>query len=103
MTTKNNCIALYDTHADAETAVKSLQKSGFDMKHLSIVGKNYHSQEDVVGYYNTGDRMKTWGKLGAFWGGLWGFMLGSAFFTIPVNRRHKPVYVLSDGLKIISN
>jgi len=39
--------------------------------------------EHVVGYYNTGDRMKYWGKLGAFWGGLWGFLLGSAFFWIP--------------------
>jgi hypothetical protein len=36
-----------------------------------------------VGYYNTGDRMKRWGKLGAFWGGFWGFLFGSAFFIIP--------------------
>jgi hypothetical protein len=27
--------------------------------------------------------MKYWGKLGAFWGGIWGFLLGSAFFWIP--------------------
>jgi hypothetical protein len=27
--------------------------------------------------------MKHWGKLGAFWGGLWGFLLGSAFFFVP--------------------
>ncbi len=39
--------------------------------------------EHVVGYYNTGDRMKYWGKLGAFWGGLWGLLFGSAFFLIP--------------------
>jgi hypothetical protein len=37
----------------------------------------------VVGYYNVGDRMKYWGKMGAFWGGLWGFLFGSAFFFIP--------------------
>jgi hypothetical protein len=37
----------------------------------------------VVGYYNTGDRMKHWGKLGAFWGGLWGMLFGAAFFAIP--------------------
>ena len=24
-----------------------------------------------------------WGKLGAFWGGLWGLLFGSAFFWIP--------------------
>jgi hypothetical protein len=53
------------------------------MKNLSIVGKDYHSEEHVVGYYNTGDRMAFWGKLGAFWGGLFGLLFGSAFFFIP--------------------
>ena len=36
-----------------------------------------------MGLYNTGDRMKHWGKLGAFWGGLWGMLFGAAFFVIP--------------------
>jgi uncharacterized membrane protein len=83
METKNSVVAIYDTHDKAETAVKELQKSGFTMKNLSIVGKDYHSEENVVGYYNAGDRMVFWGKRGAFWGGLFGFMFGSAFFFIP--------------------
>ena len=33
---------------------------------------------------NTGDRMKYWGKVGAFWGGFWGLLFGSAMFVIPV-------------------
>jgi len=49
---------------------------------LSIVGKDYHTEEHVVGYYTTGDRMAYWGKQGAFWGGLWG-ILGAAFFWVP--------------------
>jgi hypothetical protein len=53
------------------------------MKKMSIVGKDYHTDEHVVGYYNTGDRMKYWGKMGAFWGGLWGMLFGAAFFAIP--------------------
>ena len=48
-----------------------------------FVGKGYHTDEQVVGYYNTGDRMKYWGKVGAFWGGFWGLLFGSAFFMIP--------------------
>ncbi len=83
MTEKNSCIAIYNNHTEAEKAIKELKKSGFDMKKLSIVGKDYHTEEDVVGYYNTGDRMKNWGKLGAFWGGIWGLLFGSAFFFIP--------------------
>jgi len=80
---KNSCVAIYKSHADADTAIKELQKSGFDMHHLSVVGQDYHTEEDVVGYYNAGDRMKYWGKLGAFWGGLWGFLFGAAFFWVP--------------------
>ena len=79
----NSVVAIYDTHTQAEDAVKELQRSGFDMKKMSIVGKDYHTDEHVVGYYNTGDRMKYWGKLGAFWGGLWGMLFGAAFFAIP--------------------
>jgi uncharacterized membrane protein len=79
----NSVVAIYDTHSQAEEAVKELQRSGFDMKQMSIVGKDYHTDEHVVGYYNTGDRMKYWGKLGAFWGGLWGMLFGAAFFAIP--------------------
>jgi hypothetical protein len=80
---KNAAIAIYDTHALAEAAVKELQRSGFNMKTLSIIGKDYHTEDNVVGYYNKGDRMMAWGKRGAFWGGLWGMLFGSAFFFIP--------------------
>ncbi len=83
MADNNAEVAIYNTHTEAEGAVKSLQIGGFDMKKLSIVGKDYHSEEHVTGYYNTGDRMKYWGKLGAFWGGLWGYLFGAAFFAIP--------------------
>jgi hypothetical protein len=27
--------------------------------------------------------MKRWGKIGAFWGGFWGLLFGSAMFAIP--------------------
>jgi len=84
MTSKtNSVVAVFDTHDQAEGAVHKLEKGGFDMKHLSIVGKDYHTDEHVVGYYNTGDRMLYWGRLGAFWGGFWGLLLGSGFFWVP--------------------
>lgn len=80
---KNLAAAIYPTHQEAETAIRELERSGFDMKKLSIVGKDYHTEEHVTGYYTTGDRMMAWGKFGAFWGGLWGLLFGSAFFLIP--------------------
>lgn len=83
MSEKNSVVAIFESHNQAEDAIRELQKSGFDMKKLSIVGKDYHTDEHVVGYYNTGDRMMYWGGLGAFWGGLWGMLFGSAFFFVP--------------------
>jgi uncharacterized membrane protein len=76
-------LGIYNSHTQAEASIKELQRSGFDMKKLSIVGKDYHTEEHVVGYYNAGDRMKVWGKLGAFWGGFWGLLFGSAMFFVP--------------------
>src|ERR1039457_2741719 len=79
----NIVVALYDTHLQAEQAIKELQQCGFDMKRLSIVAKNPHVEEQVIGFYNAGDRMKQWGGQGAFWGGIWGLLFGAAFFAIP--------------------
>jgi len=83
MNMNESIVAIYPTHIAAEVAIKELQQSGFDMKKLSIVGRDYHTEEHVVGYYNAGDRMKAWGKRGTFWGWIWGCLFGSAFFLIP--------------------
>lgn len=80
---KNLAVAIFESHTQAEEAINELKKGNFDIKQLSIIGKDYHTEEHVVGYYNTGDRMKKWGKLGAFWGGIWGLLVGAAFFWIP--------------------
>lgn len=83
MSPENAGVVVLSTHTEAENAVKELQRSGFDMKKLSIVGKDYQTEEQVVGFYNAGNRMNFWGKQGAFWGGLWGILFGSAFLLVP--------------------
>ena len=83
MSTRNSIAAIYDTHEQAEQAVKELQEAGVDMKSLSIVGKDTHTDEHVIGCYTAGDRMKYWGGVGAFWGGFWGLLFGSGVFFIP--------------------
>jgi uncharacterized membrane protein len=83
MSKSDSVVAVYETHLQAEQAVKELQEAGVDMNTLSIAAKDTHTDEHVVGYYNAGDRMKYWGKLGAFWGGFWGLLFGSAMFAVP--------------------
>src|SRR5271169_2553651 len=84
METADTVIAVFADHQAAETAVKKLTAAGFEMKNLSVVGKGYHSEEKVVGFYNIGDRVRFWGKRGAFWGGLWGLFFGGLFMAVPV-------------------
>jgi hypothetical protein len=77
-------IAVFANHEQAERAVKNLAENKFDMKQLSIIGQGYHTEEKVIGFYNTGDRVMFWGKRGAFWGGLWGLFFGGIFLMVPV-------------------
>lgn len=79
----NHTVAVYGSHVAAESAVKVLSTNGFNMKHLSIIGQDYETEERPIGFVNAGDRMLSWGKLGAFWGSVWGLLFGSAMFFIP--------------------
>jgi len=77
-------VAIFPEHSTADAAVKKLTAAGFDIKKLSVVGKGYHTEEKVVGFYNIGDRVAFWGSRGAFWGGLWALFFGGLFITTPL-------------------
>ncbi|MGO9485052.1 MAG: hypothetical protein ACLPX9_10785 [Rhodomicrobium sp.] len=80
----DTAIAVFADHQAAEAAVKKLAEAKFEMKNLSIVGQGYHTDEKIVGFYNAGDRIKFWGTRGAYWGGLWGLLLGGVFLMTPL-------------------
>jgi hypothetical protein len=84
MPSPNSIVAIFSDHTTAERAVKEIAAEGFAMTDLSIVGKGYHTDEKVMGFYNLGDRVAFWGSRGALWGGLWGLFLGGAVMTIPI-------------------
>lgn len=83
METTDTVIAVFADHPAAEAAVKTLTAAGFGPKNLSVIGQGYHTEEKAIGFYSTGDRIKFWGKRGAFWGGLWGLLFGGLFMVIP--------------------
>ena len=76
-------VAVYGLHEDAESAVKELKHFGFDMKKISIVGRGYHTEEQVLGFFTAGDWVKLWSRRGAFWGGLAGMLVGSGLLIVP--------------------
>jgi hypothetical protein len=84
MTESSSVVAIFAEHAQAEAAARKLAANGIELKHLSVVGKGYHTDEKITGFYNAGDRIKFWGKRGALWGGLWGWLFGAIFLTVPL-------------------
>jgi hypothetical protein len=76
-------VYIFKNHSDAEVAVRTLAKSGFDMKHLSVIGRGFHTEEQPIGFYTMGDRVRTWGKFGVFWGAIWGLIVSPAIFVLP--------------------
>jgi hypothetical protein len=83
MSNADSAFYMFDNHTAAEEAIRTLGQSGFDMKKLSLVGKGYHSEEQPMGFYTAGDRIKAWGGTGAFWGGIWGLLMAPAVFLLP--------------------
>lgn len=77
-------VAVYETHDAAERAVKTLRNAGLDLRKISIIGRDYYSEEHALGFFNMGDRAKFFGKLGAFWGTLAGILFGAFVMFIPV-------------------
>ena len=73
---KKRPVRFFVANTHAEAAIRSLSRSGFDVKKLSLVGKGYHSEEPPVGFYTVGDRIKSWG-------GVWGLLLAPAVFFLP--------------------
>ena len=79
----DHTVAVFKTHEEADAAIKILTDAGHDVNNLSIVGQDYATEELPVGFVNTGDRVASWGRLGAFWGSVLGLFLGTAMLFIP--------------------
>ena len=79
----DHTVAVYKTHQEAEVALKVLQDSGHRIDNISIVGQEYATELRPIGFINTGDRMRIWGRYGAFWGAVLGLFAGTAMMLIP--------------------
>ena len=75
--------AHFSSHASAEGAVRALGESGVPMKHVSIVAQNLQTTEQVQGFVTTADVATAGAGTGAWWGGFFGLLFGSAFLWIP--------------------
>lgn len=79
-------LAVFQNEAAAQSALDSLITRDFPLDRMSVLGRASASGDDPLGiYYPTaGERIRGWGKMGAFWGGLFGLLGGAAgMFMLP--------------------
>jgi hypothetical protein len=88
MTKEPNVVGIDPGRDVVESAVSKLREASFDVSKLSIIGEDYLTDEKVVGYHPAGERMKSLGIRGAFWGGIWGLLFGAGFFWFPVSAQY---------------
>lgn len=79
----SSVVAVYPDHASAERAVRRLHQAGFAMHDLSIVGRDFQTSEQPVGFVTTGDFASAGAGTGAWVGGLFGLLVGAAFLILP--------------------
>lgn len=82
MVEQHAVVGVFASHMEAESSIRGLKRAGFDMKNLSVVGKDIRTADHVIGFYLAEGRVKFWGKLGAFWSGLLSLLFGSALFVV---------------------
>jgi uncharacterized membrane protein len=77
----------FPSHIEAERAVLEMQKEGFDMQKLSIIGKDYQTTEQVRGFLTWKDTAKAGAAGGGYWGsfvgGVFGILAGAGVLFIP--------------------
>lgn len=78
-----SAVAVFNNFAEAEDAVRQLHRGGIPMEKISIIGKDWQVREDVQGFYTPTDAAKEGAAGGAWIGGLFGMLMGSAFFLLP--------------------
>jgi uncharacterized membrane protein len=76
-------VAVYPDHDSAEDAARRLVKEGFDMKQVSIVGRDFQVTEEPIGFVSTSDFAASGAGTGAWVGGLFGLLVGAAFLVLP--------------------
>ncbi len=78
----SSVVAVYRNHGDAEVAVRALEKGGIPIRKISIIGRDFQLKEDVQGYYRPSDAAKEGASFGAWFGGLWGLLMGFGMFLV---------------------
>jgi hypothetical protein len=83
MSTESSVVAVYAHIDQAEEAVRQLGVGGFPIQHVSIIAQNLGTEKKVHGFVTSCDVAKSSARTGAWVGGIFGLLVGAAFFWVP--------------------
>jgi uncharacterized membrane protein len=76
-------VAVYEDHDRMERAVRRLHDEHFDMRDVSIVGRDFQTNNEPVGFVAKGDYVQAGAEIGAFVGGIFALCIGMGFLILP--------------------
>ena len=76
-------IGVYTNLNDAEAGVRALDKGGFPIRQVSIIGRDFANEKEVRGFVTTGDVARGGAGAGAWFGGILGLFAGAALLWVP--------------------
>jgi len=77
-------VAVYNSEQDAGEAIKALLNAKIEKGDISVIGKGDHDEpKNEFEIDRENYDIVRWGKEGAFWGAILGFMTGAFFFWVP--------------------
>lgn len=76
-------VAVFESPDCAEDAVAALRRAGFDPGKLSVIAKDDHSGEHLLGCAATGGSVRFWGRSGPTWDRLARRLPGAATMFVP--------------------
>lgn len=79
----NATVGVYKSMHYAEEAVRILLAQGVPASELSVIGQDLRSQTQIHGFVTTGDVAKSGATAGAWTGGLFGVLSGTALLLVP--------------------
>lgn len=80
---RNAVLAVYRTHEEANSAVRTLMQHGHDHRRFSLVTRDRLSSTRIVMDDHGEGAITPWGKLGVFGPGLWGLVMGWTSLWVP--------------------
>ncbi len=80
---KDVLVKVCNNYDEAARVVSRLLSNGVLKKYISVIAKGEQEEKNEFEYKKNAENMIFWGEQGAFWGGLWGLLMGGILFWAP--------------------